>query len=124
MAASARRVADGTAYVCGHLDEIRADLVAGGGGVAPLLRVLDAVVQGHDVTAALDELHRALVAGGDTLGVYGNAMRNLHPLGLGPEPLEIVYRCPLGRCSARPWPQPAGALRCAIDGRDRIRETL
>lgn len=122
MSDDAQRTSDGLAYVCRHLDQIRADLA---GDTSPLERVLDAVADGLDLTTALDALHTALLAGGDAFGLYGNAARTLRPPGVGREPLEIVYLCPLGRCSVLRWPEAVGgAQHCSISGRDRVREKL
>ncbi len=108
----ARQVGKGLAYVCTHLTEIRATLagdVAGKAGLDALARLRSALSGAGDISNLLDEIHRALLGCGDVVGVYG------HVRGFGSatlvgihsaEPLEIVYRCPVGRC-ARTVPGPA-----------------
>lgn len=108
----ARQAGRGLAYVCAHLTEIRATLsgdVAGKAGLDALERLRSALPGAGDITGLLDEIHRALLGCGDVVGVYG------HVRGFGSatlagidsaEPLEIVYRCPAGRC-ARTVPGPA-----------------
>ncbi|MFJ8929938.1 hypothetical protein ACIRLA_25480 [Streptomyces sp. NPDC102364] len=122
-----QRVADGLAYVCAHLDQLRADLQRDATvGDHPLQVLLVAVAAGGDVAGALDVLHAAVRAGGDVLGVYGHEGRALRPPGIETGPLEFFYPCPTGRCSGRCWPQPPGVpLRCAISGgRDLLRERI
>lgn len=114
---------NGLAYVCGHLDEIRASLQPDD---SPLLRLLlDEVRDGREIADLLDALHLALQRGGDALGVYGHGVRGLSPAGIEDRPLEVVYLCPVGRCSGRRWADvAASSLRCTISGRDLIRERL
>jgi hypothetical protein len=117
---------NGLAYVCGHLDEIRADLQGEGMDDLSLLqRLLDAVRDSQDIADPLDALHSVLQNGGDALGVYGHGVRGLSPAGVESGPLEIVYLCPVGRCSGRLWPDVAAfPVRCEISGQDLRRERL
>jgi hypothetical protein len=117
---------NGLAYVCGQLDQIRADLRGDGtGDVSPLQRLLDAVRDGQDIADPLDALHAVLQESGDALGVYGHGARGLRPAGVEDGPLEIAYLCPVGRCSGRRWPEvTAFPVRCDITGKDLRRERL
>lgn len=117
---------NGLAYVCGHLDQVRADLQGDGAGdVSPLQRLLDAVRDGQDLADLLDALHAAVQNSGDALGVYGHGVRGLRPTGVEDGPMEIVYLCPVGRCSGRRWPGVATfPVRCQISEQDLRREWL
>ncbi|MGS2646643.1 hypothetical protein [Streptosporangium sp. LJ11] len=95
------RIAAGLAYVCHELALLRAEL-----GDNPALRALPAAARSAETTPKelvqlLDVVHEAVIrATGDSWGIYGNL--NRHPGELpGVESLEIVYRCPLGRCAGR-----------------------
>jgi hypothetical protein len=108
----ARQAGQGLAYVCAHVDEISAALAedaSGGEGVQALERLRSALRGSGDVSGPLADLHHALLRAGDALGVYGH-VRGVPGLSLAGfdqgEPLEIVYRCPIGRCS-RVIPGPA-----------------
>ncbi|MFF0490936.1 hypothetical protein ACFYTQ_18105 [Nocardia sp. NPDC004068] len=118
----AGRVAAGLAYLCGHLADVRETL--GEDGNEPLRRLLEVVRSGEaaDVGPALDAVHSALRSAGDARGLYGN-QRGIGPVGV--RHLEVVYRCPLGRCTGRA----AGEIdedspRCAVAGRELLRERL
>ncbi|GIH48422.1 hypothetical protein SAMN05421833_111148 [Microbispora rosea] len=119
------RTAAAIGYVCGHLADIREHLEALG-DTGPLDRLLAAVRSGEEAAGPLDWLHEALVAGGDVLGVYGNAGRGLRPLSVGPDPGEFVFLCPRRRCVRYRWPSPeSGAAPCCeIDGTPMTRERL
>ncbi len=120
-------VGDATAYICGHLDDIRWQLDrAGGAGV--LDDLLSALHDGGDVGGRIDALHAALQRGGDALGVYGN-VRGVLPRTLddfaAPRPAETVYLCPGHRCARYRWPEPgAAAPVCAVDGVPMVAERL
>jgi hypothetical protein len=89
---------DALAYVCGHLDELR-DLLGDEGNA--LLEQLQAAVQASaDPGEVLDRLHTAVQAAGDVLGVRGHGERS-GVVVAGVASVEIVYRCPLGRCAGR-----------------------
>jgi hypothetical protein len=120
-------VGDATAYVCGHLDDIRWQLERSGDSNI-LDDLLAALHDGGDVAAGLDALHDALQRGGDALGVYGNA-RSALPRSLGDfaagRPAETVYLCPGRRCARYRWPEPgAGPPQCAVDGAPMVAERL
>jgi hypothetical protein len=120
--ADAKQAIRGLAYVCAHLDEISevlADDAAGGEGAEALERLQSALRGKKDITGPLGDIHHALLRAGDALGVYGH-VRGLRSLTLAgveeSEPLEIVYRCPAGRCS-RTVPGPAiTPPRCGVAG--------
>jgi hypothetical protein len=108
----ARQASQGLAYVCAHLDEISAvlaDDASGGDGLQALERLRSALRDNGDISGPLADLHHALLRAGDALGVYGH-VRGVRDLSLAgfdqSEPLEIVYRCPIGRCP-RTVPGPA-----------------
>ena len=100
----ARQASQGLAYVCAHVDEISAALAedaSGGEGFQVLERLRSALRGNGDISGPLADLHHALLRTGDALGVYGHVrgVRELSLAGFGKsEPLEIVYRCPVGRC--------------------------
>jgi hypothetical protein len=117
----ARQASQGLAYVCAHMDEISAVLAedaSAGEGPQALARLRSAL-RGGDISGPLADLHHALLRAGDALGVYGHA-RGAGGLSLAGfdqgEPLEIVYRCPVGRCP-RVVPGPAVTPpRCGAAG--------
>jgi hypothetical protein len=127
------KVADGIAYVCEHLVEIRSRL-ARVGGASTLERFLEDLRADSDVSALLDEIHFALQAGRDPLGVYGHTISSgprrsasgSRSPGLGvPVPAESVYLCPGGRCNRwwlpdeRPTPP-----ECEVYGQQLRRDRL
>lgn len=127
------KVADGIAYVCEHLVEIRSRL-ARAGGTSPLERFLEDLRAGNDVSALLDEIHFALQAGRDQLGVYGHTISSgprrsasgSRSPGLGvPVPAEPVYLCPGGRCN-RWWlpDERATPPECEVYGQQLSRDRL
>jgi len=108
------RVAFGLAYVCGHLQELRQTLQDDGTDPStPIARLLSACRAGppraedeknppirSSVAELLDNLHAAVQAAGDILGVYPyGESRSAEPAGV--QSLEIVYRCPLHVCAGR-----------------------
>ena len=119
----ARQVSQGLAYVCAHVDEISAALAddaSGGEGLQALERLRSALRGNGDISGPLGELHHALLRAGDALGVYGHVRGVRRGLSLAgfdeSEPLEIVYRCPIGRCP-RAVPGPAVTPpRCGVAG--------
>jgi hypothetical protein len=118
----ARQVSHGLAYVCAHADEIRAALAedaSGAEGLQALGRLRSLLRGNRDISGPLTDLHHALLRAGDALGVYGHVRgaRGWSLAGFNEsEPLEIVYRCPIGRCS-RVVPGPAlTPPRCEMVG--------
>ncbi|HEX3959480.1 MAG TPA: hypothetical protein VHZ03_23080 [Trebonia sp.] len=116
----ARHALKGLAYMCAHMDEISTVLAdpPGGEGTEALERLRSALLGNKEISGPLSDIHHALLRAGDALGVYGN----VRGLGLAlagvdtSEPLEIVYRCPAGRCS-RIVPGPARTPpRCEVAG--------
>jgi hypothetical protein len=108
------RVAFGLAYVCGHLAELRQTLQDNGCDpstpISRLLRVCRAGPPPADdrkntdsqpsLAELLDEVHTAVQAAGDILGVYVyDESRSVEPAGV--QSVEIVYRCPLNLCAGR-----------------------
>ena len=113
----------GLAYVCGHLDEISAVLgeVPDGDGQEALKRLMSALHGSGDIAGPLAEVHHALLRAGDALGVYGHVrgLRNLTLAGIEDStPLEIVYRCPAGRCPRTVPGSAAPPPRCGILGQE------
>ncbi|WP_367132185.1 MULTISPECIES: hypothetical protein [Streptomyces] len=111
-------LADAVAYVCGDAAEIREALEP---ATEPLDCLLEAVRAGENVATALNDLHVALQAAGDALGVYGHnrsAARGLRLVGVvASRPRETLLICPTGRCSRYDRPDPiAPAPSCAING--------
>lgn len=126
----ARQASQGLAYVCAHVDEISevlAEDVPGGDGLQSLERLRSALRGSGDISGALTDLHHALLHAGDALGVYGHVrgVRGWPLAGFDQsEPIEIVYRCPIGRCS-RVVPGPAVTPpRCGVAGESLRREQL
>jgi hypothetical protein len=122
------RIAAGLAYVCGHLAELRDDLHDDGSDAASPLRRLVTAMQSDPfdpvgVAGLVETLHIAVVrATGDPWGIIGHA--NRHGTVAGVAQIEIVYRCPLGRCAGRLRDEVTGPARCAISGRELLRERL
>jgi hypothetical protein len=116
--AEAIRVAKGLAYVCGHLGELRELLKDDGADPStPLGQLLNALQPGQaaaDVSGSLDAVDAAVRKAGDAFGVYGfTSTRRGGPSGM--EALQIVFRCPLQRCTGRPADQVRGSTPvCAI----------
>lgn len=103
------RLANGLAYVCRHLDELRELLGDDGSDPSTALMRLVAVLQGGasgqaakapELAGVLEEVHAQVQAAGDVLGVYGSGSSRGGGLS-GMEVLQFVYRCPLGRCAGR-----------------------
>jgi hypothetical protein len=122
--------ADALAYVCGRLDYLRAVLPHDEAGEPPALRaLLDALRDAQDLAGPLDALHAGLLRAGDALGVWGHVRSGWRGLGVpGVEedaPLEVVYVCPLGRCSGRrPDRTTTFPVTCTITGQELRRERL
>jgi hypothetical protein len=114
------RVASGLAYVCRHLDELREVLGDDGSDPSMPLTRLVVALRGNenpslsraggqpteqptaaDVARLLTEVHAAVQAAGDALGVYGIG-RSRDGGASGLEVLLVVFRCPLQRCAGRP----------------------
>ncbi|MGV9633337.1 hypothetical protein ACWDO0_04095 [Nocardia rhamnosiphila] len=121
----AGRIAAGLAYLCEHLEDIRSVLEDDGSDHGTPLNRLLAVVHSDGVTdlgVALDAVHTALQAGGDARGLYGHH-RAATPIGV--HHLEIVYRCPLARCTGRTAAEVHDdPPRCALTERELLRERL
>lgn len=118
--------ADALAYVCDQWSDLRAVLRAHRGTPAAdqtLVSLAQAVLDGSDTTEILRDLHAALRAAGDPLGVFGHA-RSAQVVGVD-GPYEIVYLCPVNHCSGRSWAAAAaGEPTCAVAGRTLRRERL
>ncbi|MBE1582331.1 hypothetical protein ACFPOI_31335 [Nonomuraea angiospora] len=126
MAGLSERVSAAIAYVCGNLPDLRAQLDHLGDR-APLDRLLAAIRDGSDVTRPLDDLHEALLAGGDVLGVYGGSARSVRLAGItAAAPPETLYTCPHRRCARYQWPEPgaSAAPTCEIDETSMLLERL
>lgn len=111
------------AYVCQNLADLRAQL----DDRAPLDRLVAAVRGGGDVARLLDELHEALVAGGDVRGVHGASGRSVRLAGVtAAAPPETLYTCPHRRCARYAWPEPGASAppTCAIDDTPMLLERL
>jgi len=125
----AERTLKGLAYVCAHLDEISAALsddAVGNDGTVALERLRSALRGDGDLAGPLGDIHHAMLRAGDALGVYGHSRRVFQPLpGVDrDQPLEVVYRCPVGRCP-RADPGPAVTPpRCGFTGETLRRERL
>ncbi|QHY98252.1 hypothetical protein SSPS47_24355 [Streptomyces sp. S4.7] len=123
--------AERLAAVCGHLEEIRADLRSGpGGDEDPVEQVLAAVQDGGDLAGTLAVLHAVLQADGDPQGLDGytdhaGGIRGLQPAGISTTRAEPIYVCPAGRCARYWWPQPVVPVpKCAISSTPLRRERL
>jgi hypothetical protein len=121
------RVGRGLAYACQHAADI-CDQLARHGSTAPLDDLMSAARDGRDVAGLLDALHEALQAGGDALGVYGNARATASRLtGIpAPRPTEVLYLCPRRRCLRYSWPGGTSDAppSCGIDGEPMLRSRL
>lgn len=127
-ARTAMQIADGLAYVCEHVDQVRATLTRGpSGGLPRLDALLAALRNGEDPTAPLGELHRALLAAHDALGVFGRARdaSMLTTPGIPADrPYVPVVLCPRTDhpCARFAWPEPGGTPVCKVVG-DPLRHT-
>jgi len=123
------QVADGIAYVCDNLADIRTCLKSDGDPLV-LDRLLAALRSGQDVAGPLDDLNTALQAAGVSMGVYGDtrggAGPGTSPQGIGPpRPAEVVYLCPGSLCSRYWLPDPSAAVPlCALEGEPLHAERL
>lgn len=137
------RMGDALAYLCEHLDEVRGKLSRGrptyeDGQEPALLQTivhgLQADEQPSDLAAALEELHTALRWAGDALGLWGHLPGHIHGrdvrgdvilAGIARESAEILYLCPVGRCSGRrPEFGTVFPLTCSVVGAPLRRERL
>ena len=93
-------VADGIAYVCDNLADIRRRLERDGDSLV-LDRLLTALRSGEDPAGPVDDLNTALQAAGDALGVYG----------------KYAGRCRAGNKPARDRPAAPGRGGVPVPGR-------
>src|SRR5579859_6599109 len=97
------RSAVGLANVCRALAELRQLLRDEGDDQTSVLSQLLAAVRAREsdqvVADLLDELNEAVQDAGDMAGIFGFDTSRGESAGL--ETLEIVYRCPLRRCTGR-----------------------
>ena len=121
---SAAQEAAGLAYVCANLGDLRAALDDDGTDPDSVVeRLLAALRGGSAVTALLDELNLAVRQAGDALGIYGQQDRGLEAVGT--EQMEIVFRCPLGKCTGRSFDEVADfPPHCSVNGAELIRDRL
>jgi hypothetical protein len=120
-AQSEAREAAGLAYVCANLGDLRATLDED--GASALERLLAALRSGTAITPLLDELHLAVQRAGDALGIYGEQDRGLEAVGT--ERMEIVFRCPLEKCTGRPFDEVTEfPPLCSVNGAELIRDRL
>ncbi|MEU3643265.1 hypothetical protein AB0E59_07805 [Lentzea sp. NPDC034063] len=120
-------VAAGLDHVCARLDQIRETLTLSSDGVGVLDTVLAAVAQDRNPAAALEDLHRALRAAGDTLGVFGGARSGIKPPGIeSSSGRDSVYVCPRDAhpCARHAWPSAAAEHRCKISDQELRRVWL
>ena len=130
------QAAVGLAYVCANLQEIRSLFGdEGAGPAAPLPRLLAALqalpgsggqeASKEQIPELLSEVHTALQAQGDALGVFGHSGRVRGLDAAGVESLEIVYRCPLKVCTGRDEAESSQfPPRCSISQAELMRERL
>lgn len=118
--AAAAKTARAVYYVCDHLADLRG-LLERGDGTEPLDRVLAAVRAGGELPALLDELHAAVQAGGDALGIYGQTRSvGPRPAGIGgSRAAQVVFLCPVDKCSRAWWPDDSAAARPACQIHDQ-----
>ncbi|MEU6232189.1 hypothetical protein [Kitasatospora sp. NPDC047058] len=119
------QLADALAHICGDTAGIREALEP---NTDPLDHLLEAVRTDEGVTTALNNLHVALQAAGDALGVHGHNRSPASGLRLAgavaSRPREALLICPTGRCSRYDRPNPTTPTpTCAIDGL-ALRQTL
>ena len=121
---TAAQEAAGLAYICTNLSELRAILGDDGKDPASVLeRLLGGLRSGETVTQLLEEAHRALQHAGDALGIYGQQDRGAGAIGT--ERMEIVFRCPLGKCTGRPFGDVASfPPLCSVNGTELVRDRL
>jgi hypothetical protein len=128
-------VADGLASVCERLETIRRDLHRRNPEEQrqdpdPVLGITEAIREGSDLADPLQGLHTALLKAGDPTGVWGHVQPSTREVTLvGDDPgmaFEVVYRCPLGRCSGRtPDNTTTFPMICALSGgSELIKKTL
>jgi hypothetical protein len=124
-AASVGRVAAGLSYVCGHIDELRAELGDDGTDPGSPLQVLLAAMRSErsaaDMATFVEAVHVAVVrATSDPWGIFGDSSRGYELVGV--DPIEIHYRCPKGLCAGRSRDEVIGVARCAVTGQKLLRE--
>lgn len=107
-------------YVCDHLADLRAQLERGN-GTEPLDRLLAAIRAGGELPVLLDELHTAIQAGGDALGIYGQTRSaGPRPAGIGrSRAAQVVFLCPVDQCSRTWWPDDSTTERPACQIHDQ-----
>jgi hypothetical protein len=83
------------------------------------------VRNGEAVTQLLEEAHRAVLQAGDALGVYGEYEQDRGPEAALTDQMEIVFRCPLGKCMGRSFDEVKQfPPRCSVDGAELVRDRL
>jgi hypothetical protein len=125
--ATSEREAAGLAYVCANLTSIRGDLQRDGVDPALVLEpLLAAVRDGKPVTELLEAVHQAVQRAGDSLGIFGYyGVQYRGPGAVGTEPMEIVFRCPLGKCMGRQFAEVTQiSPHCSVSGAELVRERL
>ncbi|GAA3787911.1 hypothetical protein [Streptomyces chiangmaiensis] len=133
------QIADGLAYVCEHVDLVRAALERGpADGPVRLDVLLAALRAGEDPSALLENVHRALRAAQDALGIFGatrgvgslsaGSVSVLTPPGVAADrPYEPVLLCPRADrpCARYAWPEPnSDDPVCQVSGAPLRRTTL
>ncbi|MFJ6293802.1 hypothetical protein ACIQJX_10645 [Streptomyces griseoviridis] len=121
------RDAAGLAYVCAHFEELRELLGDDGLDPSTPLERLRAARGAEAASSAelLGEIDAALRAATDDFASIHGAGQGRGGDLSGLEPLEIVFRCPLRRCTGRPGSEVAVARPvCSISRRELVRERL
>jgi hypothetical protein len=127
---TAEQIADGLAYVCENIDQIRATLKRGpAGGRRQLDHLLAALLDGSDPAGLLQAVHGALRRAGDALGVFvlTRDPTMLRLTGIEADrPPEPILLCPRTDhpCSRYALPGPAGVPVCHVTGGSLRRITL
>lgn len=114
------QIARGLAYVCQHMDYIRAVTARRPAAQRAALARLADPASRSDALADLETLHRALRSAGDAMGIFGQeGVRSLlHPVGVDQDESEPVLRCPQAHrpCTRFAQPGPGAAPRCELTG--------
>jgi hypothetical protein len=125
-------------YVCAHLQELRRDLasIEPGADQGPVVALVDGFLEafaaGEDCVPWLDRIDAVLLRANDALGLYGRSdpgsgRRGVPLAGVGgalpPAQDEIVFLCPVDRCSrfalaeSGSGSKPGPAPDCRLSGR-------
>jgi hypothetical protein len=127
---SPEQIAEGLAYVCAHVDEIRRTLLAGTEADAnPIDDLLAALRSGTDPVPLLEDLHHALRRAQDAPGIFGHCSHRgtLTAAGVNSTTRAMpILLCPrdLNPCIRHQWPAEGDSPTCDVTGQPLRRASL